>query len=168
MIKKENELNWQEINDRFYYFDGNLYYKNNFHKMKANDVAGSISTNGSIQVKINGKLFELHRVIWFLFNKSWPKNVLDHIDRNNQNNKLENLREATLNQNQGNKDLRSDNKTGLIGVTYHKASKKFRAQIGINNKFKHLGVYNTKEAAAEAYNKAALNYFGEFARLNIL
>jgi hypothetical protein len=89
---------------------------------------------------------------------------VDHINGNKLDNRKENLRLATPTQNQGNSKIPKNNKTGYKGV-FQVRSGKFVAQIKINYKSTHLGTFDTAEQAAEAYNKAASDYFGEFKRL---
>lgn len=89
---------------------------------------------------------------------------VDHIDGNGLNNKRDNLRLATHMQNMANQRIRSNNTTGYKGVT--KTKNKYRSRIGYNGKDIHIGIYDTPELAAIAYNNAACIYFGEFAQLN--
>lgn len=91
---------------------------------------------------------------------------IDHKDRDKLNNLEDNLRICTRSQNQHNTHKRRDNTSGLKGVSYHKYTKKWAASIMNNNIQEHLGVFNTKEDAARAYNVAAIEYHGEFAQLN--
>ena len=72
-------------------------------------------------------------------------------------------------QNQGNKQKqRSQTTSKYKGVSWHKASKKWRACISHNDKHKHIGTFEIELAAAIAYNDAAIKYFGDFALLNDL
>jgi hypothetical protein len=96
---------------------------------------------------------------------------VDHINGNGLDNRKENLRVCTKSQNLGNQK-----KTKLYGgvatsskykgVSWDKRVQKWVAKIGINGKRVYLGLFEDEEKAAEAYNKAALEYFGEFALLN--
>lgn len=88
--------------------------------------------------------------------------VVDHIDGNGLNNRRSNLRIATQNQNKRNSALFASNTSGLKGVSWHKKSLKWRAQIGHNNKKIHLGSFDAKEDAHAAYCEAAIKYHGEF------
>lgn len=90
----------------------------------------------------------------------------DHIDRNGLNNQQNNLREATCSQNNTNQRLRSDNKSGYRGVYWHIQRKKWGAYIYVNKKSIYLGLFNDIKDAARVYNKAALKYFGAYARIN--
>jgi hypothetical protein len=94
-----------------------------------------------------------------------PGNLLiDHISGNFHNNRFSNLRLATSWQNQCNQKVRIDNTSGLKGVTWDKNRSKWLAQIQVKRKHFFLGRYKTKEEAWAAYQKAAHEYHGDFAR----
>lgn len=90
--------------------------------------------------------------------------LVDHRDGDGLNNRRGNLRAATPVQNQQNSGIRKDNKSGFKGVGWHKAANGWVANITLNGKRKHLGVFPSAEAAYEAYLKAAKTEFGEFMR----
>ena len=79
-------------------------------------------------------------------------------------NRLVNLREATLAENNRNKKLQSNNTTGFKGVSFNKASRKFVARLTVNKKTVHLEYHDTAEAAHQSYVKAAEIHHGQFAR----
>jgi len=91
---------------------------------------------------------------------------VDHINGNKLDNRRENLRIATRSQNNANKRMQSNNTSGYRGVNWHKQRGKWVAKIQVDRKSIHLGLYEKKEDAARAYNKAAVLYYGEFAQLN--
>lgn len=106
-----------------------------------------------------GKNVYLHR---FIMNP--PKNMqIDHIDHNPLNNQKSNLRICTRSQN-GAWARFNKNSTNYRGVT--KTPKGWRAEICKNKKKLHIGSFITPEEAALAYNKKALEFFGQFAKLN--
>lgn len=108
------------------------------------------------------KRFPMHRLL--LANELGGSLQVDHIDRDKLNNLLSNLRAATKLQNSRNQEARS--RSGFKGVTAQK--KHWQATIRCSGKTHYLGVFNTPEAAAKAYNTAAQELFGEFAWLNPL
>lgn len=92
--------------------------------------------------------------------------VIDHKDNNGLNNQKSNLRLATISQNKANGKAYSNNTSTFKGVTFRRERGTWRAQIRVNNKLHIIGCFHDKEDAARAYDKAALLYFGEFAKLN--
>lgn len=88
----------------------------------------------------------------------------DHRDGNGLNNRRLNLRPATQAENGQNGRLRSNNSSGVKGVTWHKSRGKWHARIMANRKYWHLGYFESLDAAASAYAKASRQHHGEFAR----
>jgi hypothetical protein len=91
---------------------------------------------------------------------------VDHIDGDGLNNQRSNLRPATQAQNMANSRKYSTNTSGFKGVGWHKAAKKWRADITFDYKTRYLGLFPTAEDAARAYDSAAKSLFGVFACLN--
>jgi hypothetical protein len=98
------------------------------------------------------KIFKLHRLIYKAYHPEWniddtcQDNCIDHIDRDKTNNHIDNLRVVTKQENGFNRYAK--------GCYYNKPSKKWRAQIRLNGKDKHLGCYETEEEAHQAYIEA--------------
>jgi hypothetical protein len=86
----------------------------------------------------------------------------DHINGNRVDNRRANLRNATPAQNQYNKGLQRNNKSGYKGVSFDKKAGKWSARIKFNMKKFHIGFYDTPESASAAYRNAALRMHGEF------
>lgn len=105
----------------------------------------------------------MHRLIM----RAKKGQILDHINGDRFDNRKENLRFCTNSQNLANRSKTSLNKSGYKGVTFIPGRlRPWRAVITYKGKYTNLGYFETKEQAALAYNKAAVKYFGEFARYN--
>ena len=113
----------------------------------------------------NGGFVSLHRLVL----PPIPKNKeVDHHDSNSLNNRKSNLRICTHQQNMHNYKIPKNNTSGFKGVTWSPKSNQWRVRIQINYQTIRLGLFKNKIAAAKAYNKAAIKYHKEFARLNII
>lgn len=115
--------------------------------------------NGYGHVKIDGKMYLTHRLVWLLVHGTWPEHEIDHIDRDPMNNRIENLRPTTPSENCHNQGLRSNNSSGYPGVCFDKRANKYRAEIRVNNKQIFLGYYATAEQAFLAYQLAKIKYY---------
>jgi len=103
----------------------------------------------------------LHR---FIVKPPDDKDV-DHIDNNKLDCRKKNMRICTRSQNIMNTGKRSNNTSGVKGVSWHEFNKKWRVQIKVNYKEIYLGYYDDIKIAAQAYREAAIKYHGEFAYL---
>ena len=107
-------------------------------------------------IRINEKHKYLHRFIYYAHNQDWnisdnsKNNYIDHIDGDIANNDIRNLRVVTSQQNSFN--------TRAKGYYWHKSTKKWMAQIRLNNKHKYLGRFKTEEEAHNAYLEAKKKY----------
>lgn len=119
--------------------------------------------SGHLSVTINYSRYLAHRVIWKLTFGDEPARI-DHRDTNGSNNRIANLRAATVSQNGMNRPPPANNSSGVKGVSYRKDTGKWSAQITVRGKTIRLGCFTTLEAAADAYRTAALEYHGAFAR----
>jgi hypothetical protein len=130
---------------------------NNSIRARAGDGAGYR------QVEVDGRVLQCHRVAWALVTGRWPKCEIDHRNGKRDDNRWENLREATHQQNAHNRRVRKDSASGLKGVSFHRRTGKWQAYIGLAGEQKYLGLFETRAAAHRAYLAAAKERFGAFA-----
>ena len=130
---------------------------------EAGTIAGTVG-DGYRHIMIDGCQYRSHRLAFIYMLGRDPVGDVDHIDMDRSNCRWANLREATRSQNHANKGRRSDNKSGIKGVAFYPKLGKWRAKIQVKTKCVHIGLFETKEAAADAYAAAAKMHFGEFAR----
>lgn len=129
-------------------------------------VAGRIDSGGYRQIAIDNLRYNAARLAWFYVNGAWPSDLVDHINGNRDDNRIENLRECCHAENAKNRKMRCDNGTGFKGVTQqdYKGKASFRATIQSNGEQIHLGMFDTAEEAHAAYAAASQRHHGEFGR----
>jgi hypothetical protein len=117
---------------------------------KSGSVAGSLDSKGYRQIKIDGRLYLAHRLAWLVCNGVMPDGHLDHADRNPKNNAISNLRLCSQKENQQNVGIRSDNTSGVTGVSLHPRSGKWIAYINTNGRRTRIGQFESKCDAVQA------------------
>jgi len=131
---------------------GSLVWRTNWYKALAGAEAGRLMEDGYRRIGLYGGAYLAHRLIWLYVHGRWPEEEIDHINRQRDDNRLVNLREASRGENVRNQ--RRYNKTGYAG-TYKISKNRWVAQIKVAGKSLHLGTFDTPEAAHETYIKAA-------------
>lgn len=126
---------------------------------KVGDVASCIDSGGYIVIRIDGTLYRAHQLAWLYMYGEWPKHRVDHKDRDTLNNRIKNLRSATIKQNAENSKDRSDNTSGFRGVVKRRDCNRWVAQIRHNGSNVYLGIFKTPEEASEVYEKARKKMF---------
>lgn len=148
-----NIFSKEELEEIFEYRDGELYYKQ--------PVSASIC-NGYKRICVNGKMVPLHRVI-FALHKGYLPEIVDHIDGNKLNNKIENLRPADTYQNKWNTPSRK-NTSGVKNVSWHKQRNSWQVRIS----GKSYGLYKTIEEAEKVAIEMRNKLHGEYANHNVI
>ena len=151
------------VKELFDYRDGQLYWKKTTSKRSiAGNLAGYLSKRGYWRVSIDYKHYYTHRIIFLMFHGHLPK-LLDHIDSNPLNNKIENLRAATSAENVRNSKLRKNNTSGVKGVSWSKLHKKWRVEVMVDGKTHRLGLFKDLELAQLVAQEARNKYHKDFA-----
>jgi hypothetical protein len=151
------------LHELFEYKNGDLYWKvKRSTNVKPGDKAGTINSGGYIHTHINNKPYKNHRLIFMMFYGYMPP-MIDHIDGNKSNNKIENLRGATHLQNMWNQKVSKKSTSGIKGVYWHKIKQKWQASCGKDSKLVHLGYFDKKEDAEKMVKEFREKNHGEFA-----
>ncbi len=134
-----------DFNKLFRYEEGHLYNKvSRGNKAIVGSRSGTMTLDGYIQVGIKGKIYKTHRIIYEMLKGEIPKGLeIDHINRIRDDNRIENLRLVTRQQNQWNNNAK--------GYSWNKLLSKWQVRIKVNDKSKHLGLFNMEQEAREAY-----------------
>lgn len=124
-------------------------------RTRAGDEAGSLKPIGYRQVGIAGNLFYVHRVCYAIYHGADPYPMqIDHINHDRSDNRIENLRLVSSQENAKNQKKNSNNTSGVAGVSWQKNRNKWIAQIIVNGKYKHLGCFTNKNDAIAARRAA--------------
>lgn len=131
---------------------GLIHHKTGKGRCRVGFVAGNRRGDGRWSIGLLGKKYYCHVIAWLLHYGEWPDGVIDHINGDNGDNRIKNLRVGTHAQNMQNQRRPRKNSAGQIkGATYIKKTGKWHAQIGKNGKNMHIGIYETAEEASAAY-----------------
>lgn len=151
--KDEQCISAQELLELFEYSEGRLFWKINsrFSSNKGSE-AGYRSPCGYCFITINYVKYKRSRLVWALHH-GWPlcDSLVDHINRNKTDDRIENLRLVDISQNRW-------NSSNIKGYTYEKSRKKYKVTIMVRGKRLLIGRYDTEEEAKAAYNAAKLKH----------
>ena len=127
-------------------------------RTKIGDIAGYLKSDGYRLIMVDGKNYYAHRLAFFYMTGDWPVADIDHRNGVRDDNRWDNLREATRTENHQNRVMRSDNTSGFIGVDWHRQRGKWRAEIAVAGRRKSLGYFPTPEEAHAAYCAAKVEF----------
>lgn len=156
---------YEKLHSLFEYRDGHLYWKtlpSNQSPVKIGQKAGSWATGNYWRIGYKGKNYMAHRLIYAMHNNGYCPECLDHIDGDKTNNKIENLRPATISENAHNVGLHKKSTTGIKNVSWSPSKNRWRVLITAKGKRKSWLIKDLELAelvAIEARDK----YHGDFA-----
>lgn len=130
--------------------------------IQAGTHAGCITDRGYLRIRFKGNSYYSARLAWFYMTGEWPKEQIDHANRDRLDDRWNNLREATWSDNMANRKLQGNNTSGFKGVSWDKVTNKWDVRV---NRF-HIGYYDSLEEAVAVRDATASNLQGEFAALN--
>lgn len=129
---------------------GEFTRKTSYYESRVGKPIGTIDTRGYLVMSIEGKTQLAHRLAWLYVYGYFPEFHIDHINGDTTDNRISNLREATSKQNQENRKLQKNNKTGFRGVVQSKSSGRYLAYVKHNREQIYLGSFATVEEATNA------------------
>lgn len=150
--------------DRVWRYDsetGRLYWRTSpCNSVPAGALAGDVSEEGYIRINYQYRRYMAHWLVWTLLKGAWPTSLIDHRDNDGTNNREDNLREATKIRNAANR--RRGLGDNLRGARFRYDRGTWIAVL----KKTYLGSFPDEQSAHEAWKKAALREYGEFARFD--
>ena len=159
-------LSQELLKEYFEYKGGNLWWIKNRPGSFAGKQFGSTVT-GYRHGRFFGKRYYEHKLVWLYHYGYWPKE-LDHINGVRDDNRIENLREVTRQQNMFNRPSKKGSSSKYKGVCWNKNAKKWVACHQLKGeKTKHLGYFTCELAAAKAYDDAVREYQGIYRKENL-
>ncbi len=148
MIAHNDVLEWLDYNPWTGFF---TWRKRPSPTADVNERAGTLLPNGYRQIKLKGKKYGEHRLVWFWMTGKWPAPMVDHENGIKSDNRWKNLREASRSTNAQNlKGATSRSRTGLLGVVPLKNGR-YQATIWVDGVHNYLGVFQSAIEAHRVY-----------------
>ena len=163
MINKDH---YERLIELIEFREGIPYWRKKPHplanRVKLKNSAGHVCRKGyrHIGIRVDGvmRTIEAHRLVWYLNHGNIPSNLeVDHIDRNRDNNRIDNLRLVTRVENMRNTGPRKGSKSKYKGVSWFKKSSKWRAVATVNGISYSLGLHENEEDAARSYDQFCID-----------
>lgn len=141
-------------------FKGGKSQADSWNNRFAGKSAFSTKRDGYLCASIFNVSYSAHRVAWAISHGYWPIQEIDHINGDRSDNRLANLRLADRSEQRRNCSVSKRNKSGIIGVCYVAAEKKWKAYISSEGKQINLGLYADFESAVESrkFHERKLGY----------
>lgn len=127
-------------------------------KHAGREASGNANNHGYMMISLFKRLVGAHRVAWAIVHGQWPVGEIDHINGHRSDNRINNLRDVSSQDNKRNAARRADNSSGVAGVSRRPQSSRWRARIFIDGGEKSLGTYSTLPDAIAARKAAEIRY----------
>jgi len=163
LSRRDKPLTQERLKQLFDYnpATGEFFWKAPTKRHHPGGRAGGIDNSyGYWKITVDGRKYKAHRLAWLHTYGHFPKEELDHINRDRADNRIANLREASPRQGRANCKARRDSHSGLKGA--HRHGQHWQSVIKQGEIRIHLGSFGTAEAAHKAYCNAARELHGEF------
>lgn len=158
-MKKRIPIDVDRCNELFEYRDGQLIWRVNKARAKKGDVAGCVhKKTGYSALKLDGKMILTARIIYAMHHGDPAEKDVDHINHLKSDNRIENLRLVTHQQNLRNQSKSKNNKSGTTGVFFCNTFNQWVAQIRVDGKIVTLGYFKKKRDAIFRRKLAEIAY----------
>lgn len=118
-VKKQKHIDIKILQEHFEIKGKELVWKKHFRSNMIGKRAGNVNSLGYVDIGFQKMRFYAHRIAYAIHHGHWPLGIIDHIDRDSQNNSPDNLRDVTDSENSFNHGMKSTNKSGIKGVSAH-------------------------------------------------
>lgn len=142
---------------------GVFHWREPKYPRRPDGVVGFRNDEGYLKTKIRGRTYALHRLAWFYVHGEWPTDQVDHINGKRDDNRMENLRQASQGENRANSKTNHNNALGVRGVRKKQRGTGYEARIRKDGKLISIGYFATIQEAKAAYQAAQRILHGEFA-----
>ena len=151
--------------------EASMFSSDHAHKVFSAQRSGKLAFNtsrgrGYLCGQFDGIILQAHRVAWCVYHGEWPEYHLDHINRDRSDNRIANLRVCDYHENNQNRGMLSNNRSGYKGVSWNRRTGSWRVSIRFNGERITMEGFSCPLKAAEAYDALALDLHGEFATTN--
>ena len=144
------------------YEGGKLIRKVAVSNARAGTIIDFIENNGYVRVRVDGKMYGVHQVVFVMFNGYLPK-IIDHVNNIKADNRIENLREATKSENGYNTKLPVNSKSGIKNVCWVKKLNSWQVKLKVKSICKVIGYFKDLELAELVAYEARNKFHGKFA-----
>ena len=129
-----------------------------FHWIKRNQKKAGSNLDGYTKIKIDGKNYLAHRLVWLYVYGKLPLGAIDHVNHIRNDNRLDNLRDVDSVSNSRNRSLGKNNVSGIIGVFWNSEQNRWQSQIKVDGKQIYLGIFSEFHEAVNVRKNAEVLY----------
>jgi hypothetical protein len=160
------EIRQSDLHQLFEYLpDGTLRRKTANKRSRRGAIVGEKNDGTDyLQTTVNGLRCQVHLAVWLMHYGKMPTGFVDHRNGNKRDNRIENLRDSSRQQNNQNRSVGTNNKVGVKGVHWDKTLCKWRSVIYLNGRKEFSAYFETLLDAVAAIFSARSQLHGEFAR----
>lgn len=132
-------------------------------RVQVGQIASNQRRDGYVRIGVGGTRYLAHRLAWLYVYGEWPAGVIDHVNGDPSDNRIANLRDCSMTENQMNRGIGANNTSGRKGVIWDKSKQKWLAKAQLRRQTHYLGHFDDLDSAHAAYQRFVSTHHGEFA-----